>query len=238
MATSEDYNKFAVLSGDNEIVDTPLEIALLSTCAGVIDVRPPEADAILPANNPRLSGLKLGSAVLKELTELRFLDPSAAAAIGRYEGILTFISGKNGVSKAEIEDYLKQGIAAEFDRQFSTKYGDFIPAVVYGELKKSGEPDALALVRNAVTAFFIDPNKDTYAVLTGIEARYWLNGSLERQTFNFSAANAFYGLLNALSPTLAQRVSNEVSRNATALARIPNDRQYNIFSNPPGLGGR
>jgi hypothetical protein len=62
----EEYNRVASLNGNDATIDTPLEIALLSTCTGVVDVRPVEADAILPANNPRLSGLKLGSAVLKE----------------------------------------------------------------------------------------------------------------------------------------------------------------------------
>jgi hypothetical protein len=109
----------ANLGGNQTIIDTPLEISLLSYAAGVIDVRPVEADAILPANNPRLSGLKLGSAVLKELAEIRFLDPSNTAAIGRYEGMLKFISDKNGVSRAEIESYLKQGIAAVVDEEFN-----------------------------------------------------------------------------------------------------------------------
>jgi hypothetical protein len=118
MATSEDYNKIAVLSGNNEIVDTPLEIALLSTCAGVIDIRPIEAQNLLPAD-PRTTGLKLGSAVLKELAELKFLDPSNTAAIGRYEGMIKYISDKNGVSRADIEDYLKQGIAAVVREKFN-----------------------------------------------------------------------------------------------------------------------
>jgi hypothetical protein len=74
-------------------------------------------------------------------------------------------------------------------------------------------------------------------VLTGIEAHYWLNGGSDRTTFNFAATNAFYGLLNTLSPVLAKRISDDVSQNATALARIPNDRQYNIFSNPFSIGG-
>jgi hypothetical protein len=173
-----------------------------------------------------------------EIVVNRFLGNSAALA--KYENWLKTVCDKNNVTRAEVESFFRQNIgaliAAAVDNQFNAKHGNFVPGAVYGELKKAGEPDALALVTNAVAGFFTDPNKNTYAVLTGIEARYWLNGSLERQTLNFSAANAFYGLLNALSPTLAQRVSNDVSRNATALARVPNDRRYDIFSNPPGGG--
>jgi hypothetical protein len=139
-ATGNDYDRFANLGGRyTDEVDTPLEFALLSYYSQpVINIRPIEAKNILPANNPRAAGLKLGSAVLKELAEIRFLDPSNTAAVGRYEGMINFISDRNGVSRAEIEDYLKQGIAAEVDRQFSTKYGNFVPAAVYGELKKAG----------------------------------------------------------------------------------------------------
>jgi hypothetical protein len=111
-ATEDNYNRIAVLGGSEIGIDTPLEISLLSYTAGVIDVRPVEANAILPANDPKLSGKKLGAAVLKELTELKFLDPSNTAAIGRYEGMLKFISDKNGVSRAEIESYYRQGIGA------------------------------------------------------------------------------------------------------------------------------
>jgi hypothetical protein len=167
----------------------------------------------------------------------RFLGKSDVAT--KYDNWLKTVCDKNSVTRAEVETFYRQNvgslIAAVVDKHFNAKYGDFVPAVVYNELKRRGEPDALALVRNAVTNFYIDPNKNTYAVLTGIEARYWLNGSLNRQTFNFAADNAFYGLLNALSPVLAKRVSDDVSRNAAALARVPNDPQYNIFSNPPGI---
>jgi hypothetical protein len=228
-ASRADRAAISAISGDEMDIDTPLEIALLSTCAGVVDVRPVEASAML--GNARQADLKLGAAVYQEMQMLRFLGNTDA--VGRHEGIIKFITDRGNVSRAEIETYLQDGIAEAVNVEFNTKYGDFIPATVYGELKKVGEPDALALITNAVAGFFIAPNKNTYAALTGIEARYWMNGSLNRHTFNFAAANAFYGLLTALSPALAERVSNDVSRNATALARVPNDQQYNIFSNPP-----
>jgi hypothetical protein len=45
------------------LIDTPLEFALLSYYAQpVINIRPPEAAALLPADNPRLFGQKLGVA--------------------------------------------------------------------------------------------------------------------------------------------------------------------------------
>jgi hypothetical protein len=119
--TEQEAEQFGNLSGEffeddgklYALLDTPLEFALMSYyIPDAIDKRPPEADAILPANDPKLSGKKLGAAVLKELTELKFLDPSNTAAIGRYEGMIKFISDKNGVSRAEIESYYRQGIGA------------------------------------------------------------------------------------------------------------------------------
>jgi len=67
--------------------------------------------------------------VLKELTELKFLDPSNTAAIGRYEGMLKFISDKNGVTRAEIDAYYRDGIrsliADTVDEAFN-KIGEFL----------------------------------------------------------------------------------------------------------------
>ncbi|MDR2094943.1 MAG: hypothetical protein LBP76_05420, partial [Treponema sp.] len=121
----EMYDKFCGLNDDEYEIDTDLEWALASYYSNaVVRVRPIEADAILPANNPRTAGLKLGSAVLKELAELKFLDPSNTAAIGRYEGMIKFISDKNGVSRADIEKYLKDGIVAVVDAEFNkTRFG-------------------------------------------------------------------------------------------------------------------
>jgi hypothetical protein len=111
-STDEEFDRIALLSGNNVDVDTPLEISLLSYYSqGVINIRPVQAAEMLPANDPRAAGLKLGAAVLKELTELRFLDPRNAAAIARYEGMLQFISDNNGVSRAAIDTYYRQGIS-------------------------------------------------------------------------------------------------------------------------------
>jgi hypothetical protein len=110
VASSEDKGKLRNLGGDPEVIDTPLEIALLSTCAGVVDVRPVEASNML--GTAKQADLKLGSAVLKELTELKFLDPNNRDAVGRYEGIIKFITDRGNVSRAEIESYYRQGIGS------------------------------------------------------------------------------------------------------------------------------
>jgi len=127
-APREEVLEIASFEGNDKSIDTPLEIALLSYSAGVVNVRPVEADTILPADNPRLSGLKLGAAVYKELAELRFLAPSDTAAIGRYDGMLKFIQDRASTSsapitRAEIEAYYRNGIrglvAEAVDEQFN-----------------------------------------------------------------------------------------------------------------------
>jgi hypothetical protein len=145
------YDTVAELGGNNLLVDTPLEIALLSYSAGVIDARPVEAKEMLPANDPRTAGLKLGAATLKELTELKFLDPQNTAAIGRYEGMLKFISDKNGVSRAEIDNYYRQGIrsliAEAVDEEFN-KISFFI------DKSKTGSSYGAVLTHNAKTGHY------------------------------------------------------------------------------------
>jgi hypothetical protein len=189
-----DDEVFGSLDNEAEVIDSAKEWFLAMACGTsqikVTDVSmAAKIEAVLP--NKRVAGLKAGSAVLKELAELKFLDPSNTAAIGRYEGMIKYISDKNGVSRAEMQDYLKQGIAAEVDKHFNTAYGDFIPAVVYDEYKRTNPVDALALIRNAITDFFLDPNRNIYAVLTGIHARYWMNGGLNRHSFGYSARESF-----------------------------------------------
>jgi hypothetical protein len=301
--SDEEYSKFASLSGDTSRVDTPLEIALLSYSAGVINVRPVEADRILPANNPRLAGLKLGSAVYKELTELRFLDAGNTQAVGRYEGMLKFIQDKHGLTRAEIEAHYRQGIAGlvgeivdeEFNKisfrvdmhnatlthnpktgQYTLYYGgvntnndtrsitanslevlssemrngknksDFtvadlrtvaeqaklIPATVYARWQTLGVArgvDALALIKETLTKFYLNPSRDTYNAVQGIYARY----SILNDIFANLAERTLLNTLSALNQGIAHKIIYEHG-NLLEMRKIPNDRRYDVFSTPYG----
>ena len=106
-ASNDDLYRITALSGDPADIDTPLEIALLSSCAGVVDVRPVAASNML--GNAKQADLKLGAAVYQEIQILRFLGNTAA--VGRYEGILQHsIISRGNVSRAEIEAYYRNGI--------------------------------------------------------------------------------------------------------------------------------
>jgi hypothetical protein len=212
----EDENLFGGLDGGG-VINKPHELIAATAVLNIKDVAPADA-------------LKLYAEIAMEGSANSFLGKTGTT----HGQVLERLKAKYHFANTEINSTIGAVVAAVVDAEFNTKYGDFIPTAVYGELKKAGKPDALALITNAVTGFFIDPNKNTYAVLTGIHARYWMNGGLNRQSFGYAGRESFYRVLEALSPVLAERVSGDVSRNATALARIPNDPQYDIFSNPPG----
>jgi hypothetical protein len=120
-ANENDYNTIAALGGEYlDDIDTPLEIALLSTCAGVVDVRPVEASNML--GNAKQADLKLGAAVYQEMQILRFLGNTAA--VGRHEGILKFITDRGNASRAEIESYYRQGIGALIAEAVNTEFNN------------------------------------------------------------------------------------------------------------------
>jgi hypothetical protein len=113
--SDDDYERFCILDGDLEEIDTSLEIALLSYYSpAVVLIRPAEAKAMLPADNPKLSGQILGANLYKEIQVLRFLASTGSAAdtnaVGRYESMLKFVCDRNKVTPAEIEAYYRNGI--------------------------------------------------------------------------------------------------------------------------------
>ena len=105
------YERFAIISGEDILIDTPLEFALLSYYSQpVINMRPTQADAILPRNNPRLADQKLGAAVFQEIQIFRFLNDTAA--VNRHEAVLQFIIGRGNATRAEIETFYRNNIRA------------------------------------------------------------------------------------------------------------------------------
>jgi hypothetical protein len=77
---------------------------------------------MLPANNPRLSGLKLASAILHKMAEVKFLNPQDTAAAGRYEGMVKFIQDKHGLTRAEIDNYYRDAIRAEIAKTVAIEF--------------------------------------------------------------------------------------------------------------------
>jgi hypothetical protein len=297
-SSDKDFERISALGGDPTDIDTPLEIALLSACAGVIDVRPVEASRML--GTPKQTDLTLGSWVFQEIQILRFLGNTAS--VGRHEAELKIITDRGNVTRAEVETYYRNGIRTlisetvdeEFNKisgfmidrnydavltrnsqngQYDLRYegaghvvkelsaaslralssvmsrssdfsatayneveaqAELIPAVVYADRKArgvAGGVDALALIKESITNFYINPTNENYNVLPGIKARFLMNDGLTYGSFNFFANICFQLVLEALSSEIANRASRAMLQgNTPALARYPADPRYDVFS--------
>ncbi|MDR0657293.1 MAG: hypothetical protein LBG22_13350 [Treponema sp.] len=307
-ASDNDIDKYGALTGDI-LPDTPLEFALLSYYSPeIVSIRPQEAAGELPANS-RTSELKLAAAVWQELQTVKFLDPQNSGRIGRYEGMLRFISQRHNIAQTEIisaacagmaatvsEEFNKIGFLLENSRtnsirshsavlsrntqtgQYILSYGgaytnnetriitanslevllsemrngrykadfdqtgigqvrekaELIPAVVYAEWKTKGVArgaDALALVTETLTNFYLNPNRDTYNIILGIYARYGVTSSTYQDNFAFIASSSFISSVSALDSALGLKVGEDVfTTNLVNLSRQPNDSRFNIFT--------
>ena len=132
------------LEGRERAVDTPLEFALFSYyAASRINIRPPEADAVLPAGNPRQADLLLGAAVLQELQVLRF------------------ITGRGNATRAEVEAFYRNGVRGLVSQ--------IVDEQARGRTLPSGN---LENIKRIITDFYLNPNTTTYNVLLDTYRRY------------------------------------------------------------------
>ncbi|MDR1971904.1 MAG: hypothetical protein LBQ46_08270, partial [Treponema sp.] len=105
--SDEEIGKYSALGGSNLDIDTAEEIAFLSYASGVVDIRPPEAAAMLPKN--RESDLKIGALMYQNLQTAAFLRTANAAA---YATLFNQFCAENNISKAEVKTYFDRNIAA------------------------------------------------------------------------------------------------------------------------------
>jgi hypothetical protein len=116
VAADEDFARIAFLGGDKNAIDTAEEIALLSAAAGVINARPAEAAGMLPAGDPVLADLQLGAMLYMKKAMAGFLGNGDA---DKYAAELKFITAGGRVTEADIESFVKQGIAAAANVEFN-----------------------------------------------------------------------------------------------------------------------
>jgi hypothetical protein len=152
-------------------------------------------EAVLPSNNKKERDLKSGAMVLKELAELKFLDPSNTAAIGRYEGMIKFISDKNGVSRAEIEQYFRDGIAAVAVEQFNKIDFGLEHNTTYYNVTLSRNPDT------GEFTLYYDRNRKT---ISGVNLNALSAAMSRNRAFNASDIEQV-GAMAALIPAVVYR---------------------------------
>jgi len=109
------------------------------------------------------------------------------------------------------------------------KQAGLLPAVQYAELKKQGNADALELIADALTNFYINPSQENYNTVVGISARLFLNRT------NAPQANSSYNwVLKEVSDMLYNRTNDQITeglgRNARTLANYPADKRYEVFN--------
>jgi len=120
VAPAENVEALSGLGGDPRLLDTPLEIALLSRATGVTQIRPVEATQVI---SDRELDLVLGAFLLKEIAVLRFLGNTSA--VGIREGILEHnILAHGNVSRADIDAYYhsQNGVRALVAEQVNEEF--------------------------------------------------------------------------------------------------------------------
>jgi hypothetical protein len=149
--TDEDYERIATLAGNTSSVDTPLEIALLSTSTGVINIRPVEAVEMI--GSVREADLKLGAAAYMDMQAAKFLGSDPAP----YAAALKFITDRSRVTEADINNFMVQGISTEVDKQFKNTLLS---------------PNEIKAIKDILTIFFVRPNTTTFNAVRDVSFIY------------------------------------------------------------------
>jgi hypothetical protein len=141
---------FAKIEGDPARVDTALEWLYTSYYhIAVRDIRPTEAKAILPADNPKLADLTIGNETLRDEKIARFLGNTDA--LDRYADGIKIITDQGRVTRADIEKYYRDNIRA------------FIAGIVSGEFNKvSFSMDDLSADRTYLSVLTRNPQNGEY----------------------------------------------------------------------------
>jgi hypothetical protein len=109
-----------------------------------------------------------------------------------------------------------------------------IPAVVYADCKVrgvAGGADGLALIKETLTNFFINPTQDNYRAILGIRARYYQSGGIIGDSFSAYADYSMRNTLSKLSPEIFSKISSDTSGGLIrALAAYPADPRFDIFT--------
>ena len=205
-AENENYEVFASLSGKDDLIDTNLEFALLSYFSpAVAKARPAGANVQLPANNARVSGLKLGAAVYKELAEIGFFDSGNTAAAGSYGKMLDYISGKNGVTRLQIEQYYRANIKSLVTEIVDDEFNRINFSLTN---LSAGKMYYMTLIRNPqnsrYTLYYEVPSATAAVKTISAPARESLFNEMRKRTDEFSSSDIDYVRAQAaLMPAVA-----------------------------------
>lgn len=118
-----------------------------------------------------------------------------------------------------------------------TTINSIMPAVVYANWKQKGVAggvDALELITETLTNFYLDPTRANYEKIVGIYAKYLLMSSSENnELFVQSALYSYNSVLRVLNNTIANNVNSDTSsrtQRTNAANVFGSDSRYNVFS--------
>jgi len=166
-------------------------------------------------------------------------NPQTGQYILSYEGVNT-----NGETRMVTGNSL-EALSHEMRNERNKAYFDatgiraveaqaaLIPAVVYADWKARGLGDGMALIKETLTNFYLNPSQTTYENVLGMGARYrWLS-TREDDLFASIASSSLAKAVNIVNDTFGAKLENDIARgNLAAMMRVPNDSRFNIFSTP------
>jgi tetratricopeptide (TPR) repeat protein len=174
-------------------------------------------------------------AMYMEITINRFLGK--ADVVTAYENRLKTVCDKSGVTRAEVEAFYRQNIGALIagvvDEEFNEDHFGFVAASVYADWKAksvAGGVDAIALMKETLTNFYIEPTQDNYRKLVGIDARLYKLATEQKDEFARSVSVSFAGILGNLNGELESKSSADIHNKANA--NYPADSRFDVFSTP------
>jgi hypothetical protein len=181
--------------------------------------------------------LNVGAKAYSDMQIARFLGNTAD--VNKNEAIIKFITDRGNATRAEIETFYRNGIRALISETVDAEFGNstinnITLIQIYADLEKQGivkdssgkAVNGIALIKETLTNFFLNPTQNNYERVRGIYARY--RGSTYRYY------STFEGTINILNASLTNKLKSEVtSTNAEAFAKIPTDSSFKIFSPDP-----
>ena len=190
------HTLFSNLTGKLDVLDSYLEMALITYYSAAERPWAERGNSVLPLNNPRLVDRQLGAHVYKDLVVFRFLNDTAA--VSRHEAVLSYITGRGNATRTEIESFYRSGIRA------------LISEVVDEEFNK-------------VSFVMGSPTGGYNAVLTRNpqSGHYILRYTDARDNTKESSANSLEALSSAMSGNVSEFNQNGINTVRAQAALIP-----------------
>jgi hypothetical protein len=174
-------------------------------------------------------------AMYMEIVTNRFLGKPAV--VTAYENRLKTVCDKSGVTRAEVEAFYRQNIgsliATVVDAEFNKGMrGGVIPAVVYAQWKKdkvANGADALQIIKDCISNFYIDPTRENYEKLQMIDACYGENSLKFGDELARFAARSYGRTLNILNEDIGMKLDADTRSKRVELAQAVAKPNHELF---------